>query len=56
MDSSWVTIGYLISAGFFIFGLKMLGHPRTAPKGNQYGMLGMLLAVITTILEPEISE
>ena len=46
----WVPIGYLISAIFFIFGLKKLGHPRTAPRGNQYGMLGMATAVITTII------
>ena len=47
----WVSIGYLISAALFIFGLKKLGHPRTAPFGNQLGALGMLVAVITTILE-----
>ena len=47
----WVSIGYLISAALFIFGLKKLGHPRTAPFGNQLGAMGMLVAVITTILE-----
>ncbi|MGB0602962.1 MAG: NAD(P)(+) transhydrogenase (Re/Si-specific) subunit beta, partial [Candidatus Poseidoniaceae archaeon] len=47
----WVPIGYLISAIFFIFGLKKLGHPRTAPKGNQFGMLGMATAVVTTIVD-----
>ena len=46
----WVSIGYLISAALFIFGLKKLGHPRTAPFGNQLGALGMLVAVITTVL------
>ena len=49
MDIVWFDIGYLISAALFIFGLKNLGHPRTAPKGNQLGALGMLVAVITTI-------
>ena len=47
----WVPIGYLISAIFFIFGLKKLGHPRTAPRGNQFGMLGMATAVVTTIVD-----
>ena len=42
MDPQWYQIGYLISATFFIFGLKMLGHPRTAPRGNQMGAIGML--------------
>ena len=46
----WVSIGYLFSAALFIFGLKKLGHPRTAPFGNQLGALGMFVAVITTVL------
>ncbi len=52
----WVAIGYLISAALFIFGLKKLGHPRTAPFGNQLGALGMLVAVITTILTMELAS
>ena len=46
----WIPIGYLLSAALFIFGLKKLGHPRTAPLGNQYGAMGMLVAVITTVI------
>ena len=46
----WISIGYLFSAALFIFGLKKLGHPRTAPFGNQLGALGMFVAVITTVL------
>jgi NAD(P) transhydrogenase subunit beta len=51
----WVSIGYLLSAALFIFGLKKLGHPRTAPFGNQLGAMGMLVAVITTILEMQLT-
>jgi NAD(P) transhydrogenase subunit beta len=47
----WIPIGYLLSAALFIFGLKKLGHPRTAPRGNQYGAMGMLVAVLTTVLD-----
>ena len=47
----WISIGYLLSAALFIFGLKKLGHPRTAPFGNQLGAMGMLVAVITTIVQ-----
>ncbi|RJU93335.1 MAG: NAD(P)(+) transhydrogenase (Re/Si-specific) subunit beta [Candidatus Poseidoniales archaeon] len=47
----WIPIGYLLSAALFIFGLKKLGHPRTAPRGNQYGALGMLVAVLTTVIK-----
>jgi len=51
MAVEWVGLGYLFSAIFFILGLKRLGHPRTAPQGNQLGALGMLVAVLTTVAE-----
>jgi NAD(P) transhydrogenase subunit beta len=35
--------------------LKKLGHPRTAPFGNQLGALGMLVAVLTTILSMQLA-
>jgi len=54
MDNQWFQLGYLISAGLFIFGLKMLGHPRTAPRGNQLGAMGMLMAVVTVLLETDL--
>ena len=54
--SDWISLGYLISAAFFIFGLKKLGHPRTAPRGNAYGATGMLIAVITTILDMQLQS
>ena len=52
----WTSIGYLIAAALFIFGLKKLGHPRTAPRGNQLGALGMLVAVVTTVLDMQLAE
>ena len=39
----------LVAAALFIFGLKKLGSPRTAVRGNQLGALGMLLAVVVTV-------
>ena len=54
--NEWIDIGYLIAAALFIFGLKKLGHPRTAPRGNQLGALGMLVAVLTTILDMELAD
>ncbi|MEC9233100.1 MAG: NAD(P)(+) transhydrogenase (Re/Si-specific) subunit beta, partial [Planctomycetota bacterium] len=53
MDA-WIPLGYLASAALFILGLKKLGHPRTAPRGNQYGALGMLLAVVTTLVDMQV--
>ena len=40
---------YLVSAVLFIVGLKGLGHPRSAVRGNLLGAAGMLLAVATTL-------
>ncbi len=41
---------YVISAALFIFGLKMLSSPATARRGNLVSALGMLLAIVVTLL------
>ncbi len=43
-------IVYLIAAILFILDLKMLAHPRTAVRGNQLGALGMVLAIVATLV------
>jgi NAD(P) transhydrogenase subunit beta len=43
-------LGYLVAAALFIFGIKGLGSPRTAVRGNQLGSIGMLIAVIATVI------
>lgn len=47
---------YLVSASLFIFGLKKLGSPKTARAGNFLSMLGMLIAVIVTLLDKQILD
>jgi NAD(P) transhydrogenase subunit beta len=54
MSSGLVNIAYLVAASLFIFGLKGLTHPRTAVRGNLLGALGMLLAVVITLLDQSI--
>ena len=39
-------LSYVVSAVLFIFGLKMLGSPATARRGNLLSAIGMLIAVI----------
>jgi NAD(P) transhydrogenase subunit beta len=51
--TSIVKLAYLASAALFILGLKRMAHPRTAVRGNLYGILGMTLAVIVTLLGVE---
>ncbi len=45
---------YLLAASLFIFGIKGLGHPRTAVRGNLLGAVGMLLAIVVTLVDREI--
>jgi NAD(P) transhydrogenase subunit beta len=49
-----IQLTYLVASVFFIFGLKMLGSPKTARKGNMYSALGMLLAIIVTLFDKNI--
>ncbi|MEB0139243.1 MULTISPECIES: NAD(P)(+) transhydrogenase (Re/Si-specific) subunit beta [unclassified Undibacterium] len=49
MSMNLVTMLYLIASVCFIQALKGLSHPSTARRGNAFGMLGMALAVATTI-------
>ena len=50
MTSGIVTGSYIIAAVLFIFSLGGLSHPRTARRGNFYGMVGMVIAIAVTIL------
>jgi H+-translocating NAD(P) transhydrogenase subunit beta len=46
---------YIVAAILFIFGLKMLGSPLTARRGNIISSLGMLIAVIATFITKGLS-
>ena len=49
MSANLIAISYLVASVLFIFSLKGLSHPRTARRGNIFGILGMAIAVITTL-------
>ena len=44
-----LNIAYLIAAITFMVGMKMLGSPKTARKGNQIAAVGMIIAILATI-------
>lgn len=45
---------YIAAAALFILGLKMLGSPKTARRGNLLSALGMLLAIVVTVFAKSI--
>src|SRR6201984_2718031 len=45
---------YLIASICFILALRGLSSPQTAQPGNIYGIAGMLIAVVTTLLTPHV--
>ena len=49
MSGNLVALLYLVSGVLFILALRGLSNPETARQGNTYGMVGMALAVITTL-------
>ena len=54
MSDTFVEILYILAAVGFIFALKWLSHPTTARRGVKAGELGMLAAVLGTLLKAEI--
>ena len=54
MQQNLINIAYLAASILFILGLKGLTSPRTARNGNLLGAMGMLLAVVATLLDQQI--
>lgn len=54
MSSTLVGFLYLISAVLFILALKGLSSPVTSRRGNMMGMVGMTIAIVTTIADPNV--
>ena len=55
MTSSLATVAYLGAAILFILSLGGLSNPETSRRGNLYGVIGMALAVIATIVGPRVA-
>lgn len=52
--STGIEISYLVAASLFIVGLKKLSSPATARNGNLIAAIGMLLAVVATLLNTSV--
>ncbi|AKM45137.1 pyridine nucleotide transhydrogenase [Burkholderia contaminans FFH2055] len=55
MTSNLTTVSYIGAAILFILSLGGLANPETARRGNLLGMIGMLIAVLATVLGPRVS-
>ncbi len=54
--SPWVALAYLVAGVFFILALRGLSSPSTSRTGNRFGMIGMLIAVVTTLVTHDIAN
>ncbi|MGB0748490.1 MAG: NAD(P)(+) transhydrogenase (Re/Si-specific) subunit beta [Magnetospiraceae bacterium] len=45
---------YLIASVLFILALRGLSSPETARQGNIFGIIGMVIAVVTTLINPDV--
>jgi H+-translocating NAD(P) transhydrogenase subunit beta len=53
---AWVAIAYLVSGVLFILALRGLSSPSTSQRGNRFGMIGMAIAVGTTLAINEVAS
>ncbi len=53
---AWALIAYLASGVLFILALRGLSSPASSRRGNRFGMVGMLIAVVTTLVTHDIAS
>ncbi|HWJ58419.1 MAG TPA: NAD(P)(+) transhydrogenase (Re/Si-specific) subunit beta, partial [Sphingomicrobium sp.] len=53
---AWVLIAYLFSGICFILALRGLSSPESSRRGNRLGMIGMAVAVVTTLVTHEVAS
>jgi H+-translocating NAD(P) transhydrogenase subunit beta len=49
MSANLAALAYLVAGVLFILALRGLSHPTTSRRGNLFGMIGMAIAVVTTL-------
>src|SRR3954469_24773171 len=50
MSANLTALAYLIAAVLFVLALRGLSSPVTSRQGNRYGMIGMAVAIVATLL------
>ena len=51
-----IQFSFVVAAALFIFGLKQLGSPATARRGNLISSIGMLIAIVSALVDQGIVE
>ncbi|MBT5571153.1 MAG: NAD(P)(+) transhydrogenase (Re/Si-specific) subunit beta [Alphaproteobacteria bacterium] len=56
MPASLTAFAYLVASVCFIMALRGLSSPKTARMGNTYGIIGMVIAILTTVALPSVTS
>src|SRR5436853_904939 len=56
MSATLSTVSYVGATILFILSLGGLSNPETSRRGNLYGMIGMTIAVLATVLGPQVTK
>jgi NAD(P) transhydrogenase subunit beta len=56
VQQALINVAYLVAAVLFIMTFKGLSHPRTAVRANRMGSLGMLIAIVATLVDRQIID
>ena len=56
MSAGLVTVSYIGATILFILTLGGLSHQESSRKGNLYGMIGMTLAILATVIGPQVTD
>ncbi|MGZ8263247.1 MAG: NAD(P)(+) transhydrogenase (Re/Si-specific) subunit beta, partial [Burkholderiales bacterium] len=56
MSATLTTVAYLGAIILFILSLGGLSNPESSRRGNLYGVIGMTIAVIATLLGPQVTS
>ncbi len=56
MPQGVIIVSYIAATILFILALRGLSHPETARRGNLYGIIGMTLAILATVMSERVSS
>ncbi|WP_010322131.1 NAD(P)(+) transhydrogenase (Re/Si-specific) subunit beta [Marinobacterium stanieri] len=56
MNAMVINLFYLLAALLFVLGIKGLTRPKTALRGNRLAALGMLVAIVVTLLDRQVID